>query len=76
MEAAIPFSLVPTPVLELILEKENNELAIEEYQRLREIHCHLASHLVAIKQQTDASVAAIASLGQVEPSAPANLTRS
>lgn len=76
----MPFSLVPTPVLELMLNESDHpeaDKAIEELNRLREMHCHLATHLIAVKQQTDASVAGIHSLlGKVEPHTAAKLTRS
>ncbi|CAB4122474.1 hypothetical protein UFOVP33_11 [uncultured Caudovirales phage] len=75
----MPFSLVPTPILELMLNESDHpktEQAIEELNRLREIHCHLATHLIAVKQQTDASVAGIQSLlGEVEPSPAPKLPR-
>ncbi len=59
---SMPFSLIPTPVLEILLDQSGDEQAIAEYQKLRELHCHLASHLLAIKQQTDASIAGIQSI--------------
>lgn len=75
----MPFSLVPTPILELMLNESDHpetEKAIEELNRLREIHCHLATHLIAVKQQTDASVAGIQSLlSEIQPSPSTKLTR-
>lgn len=65
----MPFSLIPTPVLEWMLDNSNNQEAIDEYNRLREIHCHLATHLIAVKQQTDSTVAGI------QASAPSLSTR-
>lgn len=64
----MPFSLVPTPVLELILNESDNDKAIAEYRRLRDVHCHLLTHFVAVKTQTEASHAGLKSLiGEVEP---------
>ena len=72
----MPFSLVPTPVLELMLNESDNDKAIEEYQRLRDVHCHLLTHFVAIKAQTEASHAGLKSLlGEVEPHPAAHLPR-
>lgn len=72
-ERAVPFSLVPSPVLELMLEESGNRDAVTEYLRLREIHCRLAQHLVAIKQQTEATIGGIQSVCEVEPNAPPKL---
>lgn len=62
-----PFSLVPTPILELMLQDAPEE-AIEEFNRLRDIHCHLLTHLRATKQQTDSTVDELQSiLNQAKP---------
>lgn len=54
-----------TPSLSCVLNDSNHpraDEAINELSRLREANYHLMSHLVAIKQQTDSSVAGIQSL--------------
>lgn len=76
----MPFKLVPTPVLELILNEApatpQTDQAIAELQRLRDVHCHLLTHFVAVKQQTEASTAGLQSLlGEVKPQPTAHLTR-
>lgn len=62
----MPFNLVPTPFLELMLdrnsEKEAAKKAIEELNKLREIQCHLVTHFLAVKRQTEASAAGLDSL--------------
>lgn len=62
----MPFNLVPTPFLELMLDRRGDtpeaEKAIEELNRLREIQCHLVTHFLAVKRQTEASAASLDSL--------------
>lgn len=36
--------------------------AIEELRRLKEVNCHLAAHLIAVKQQTEASAESLQSI--------------
>lgn len=67
----MPFSLVPTPVIEWILQTTDDpkaDEAIAELNKLRDVHCHLLTHFTAIKTQTDASASGIKSvLGEVNP---------
>lgn len=67
----MPFSLVPTPVLEWLLESTDDpkaDQAIAELNKLRDAHCHLLTHFVAIKTQTEASTSGLKSLlGSVQP---------
>jgi len=74
----MPFSLVPTPALELIIEESDHphaDKAVEELRKLRDINCHLLTHFVAIKQQTEASTAGLQSLvREIEPEAPPHLS--
>jgi len=61
----MPFNLVPTPFLELMLDRAENEAAkkaIEELNKMREIQCHLVTHFLAVKRQTEASAAGLDSL--------------
>ena len=61
----MPFCLVPTPFLETILNNDESphaDKAIEELRRLKEVNCHLAAHLIAVKQQTEASAASLQSI--------------
>jgi hypothetical protein len=66
----VPFSLVPTPFIECILQTTDDpkaDQAIDELNKLRDVHCHLLTHFVAIKQQTEASASGIKSvLGDVQ----------
>lgn len=70
----MPFSLVPTPVIELILQTTDDpkaDEAIAELNKLRDVHCHLLTHFTAVKTQTDASASGLRSvLGDV-PTHPA-----
>lgn len=61
----MPFNLVPTPFLELMLDRNKNEhadKAIEELNKMREIQCHLVTHFLAVRRQTEASAASLDSL--------------
>lgn len=70
-----PFSLVPTPMLEIMLNDAPPE-AVDEYLRLREAHYHLVNHLRATKIQTEATVSGLQSLlDEIKPNTPAHLTR-
>ena len=76
----MPFSLVPTPVLESMLNEApatpTTGQAIAELNRLRDAHCHLLTHFVAVKQQTDASHAGLRLLlGEVQPEPAAHFPR-
>ena len=66
----MPFSLVPTPVIEWILQTTDDpkvDEAIAELNKLRDVHCHLLTHFVAVKQQTDSSASGIkAVLGEIQ----------
>lgn len=69
----MPFSLVPTPILEMMLEDAPPQ-AVAEYLRLREAHCHLVNHLRATKTQTEATVSGLQSLlDEIKPNATAHL---
>lgn len=74
----MPFSLVPTPVIEWILQTTNDpkaDQAIAELNKLRDVHCHLLTHFVAIKQQTESSASGIKSvLGNIETHPAPTLT--
>lgn len=75
----MPFSLVPTKVLEILLNEApvnpQTEQAIAELQRLRDVHCHLLTHFVAIRNQTEASTAGLQSLiDEIESDSTAHLT--
>jgi hypothetical protein len=67
----VPFSLVPTPTLELLLEQSDHpqaNQAVIELIRLRDANCHLLTHFVAVQNQTKISAAGIKSvLGDVRP---------
>lgn len=67
----MPFSLVPTPVIEWILQNTDDpkaDQAIAELNKLRDVHCHLLTHYVAVKRQTDSSASGLKSLlGDVQP---------
>lgn len=67
----MPFSLVPTPVIECILQNTDDPKAaqaIAELNKLRDVHCHLLTHFTAVKTQTDASASGLKSLlGSVQP---------
>ena len=70
-----PFSLVPTPLLEMMLNDAPQE-TVEEYLRLREAHHHLVNHLRATRTQTEATVSGLQSLlDEIKPNTPAHLTR-
>ena len=70
-----PFSLVPTPLLEIMLNDAPQE-TVEEYLRLREAHCHLVNHLRATKTQTEATVSGLQTLlDEIKPNATTHLTR-
>ncbi|CAB4154486.1 hypothetical protein UFOVP653_5 [uncultured Caudovirales phage] len=59
---AMPYSIIPTPFIELILndtESPHAEQAIEELNRLRAVQCHLVTHLHATKLQTDACISVV-----------------
>lgn len=72
----MPYSLVPTPILEAILNDANNEQAAAELQRLHDVNCHLLTHYVATKQQSEATHAGLdLLLGEIEPEAPPQLPR-
>lgn len=61
----MPFSLVPTPIIESILNDSDHPQAakaIEELNRLRDVQCHLVTHFVAVQRQTQASGAGLRSL--------------
>jgi hypothetical protein len=61
----VPFSLVPTPVIEWILQNTDDpkaDQAISELNKLRDVHCHLLTHFVAVKAQTEASTSGLKSL--------------
>lgn len=62
----MPFNLVPTPFLELMLDRSaanpEAEKAIEELNKMREIQCYLVTHFLAVKRQTEASAASLDSL--------------
>lgn len=61
----MPFSLVPTPFIEWILQTTDDpkaDDAIAELNKLRDVHCHLLTHFVAVKNQTDSSAAGLKSL--------------
>ena len=72
----MPFSLVPTPVIEWILQTTDDpkaDEAIAELNKLRDVHCHLLTHFVAVQNQTKSSAAGLKSvLGEVQthPSPP------
>lgn len=72
----VPFSLVPTPVIEWILQTSDDpkaDQAIAELNKLRDVHCHLLTHFVAVKTQTESSASGIKSvLGDIQthPSPP------
>ena len=67
-------SLIAAPKLESLLETHGCETAIAEYQKLCDVAEHLATHLIAVKQQTDATLGGIeSSVGQVEASPPPQL---
>jgi hypothetical protein len=58
----VPFSLMPTPFLELILNESDSphvEHAINELHRLRAVQSHLLTHLEATKMQTDACISGV-----------------
>ncbi len=70
-----PFSLVPTPLLEMMLSDAPQE-AVDEYLRLREAHCHLVNHLRATKTQTEATISGLQSLlDEIKPDGSTHLTR-
>ncbi len=55
----MPYSLIPTTFIELILNETDSphaEQAIEELNRLRAAQCHLVTHLQATKMQTEACI--------------------
>ena len=71
----MPFSLVPTPFLEMMLENLDESdtraaKAIEELQRLRDVQCHLVTHLMAVKRQSEASAAGLQALLKDDDTAP------
>lgn len=71
----MPFSLVPTPMLEIMLNDAPPE-AVDEYLRLREAHHHLVNHLRATRTQTEATVSGLqALLDEIKPNATTHLTR-
>lgn len=58
----MPFSLIPTPFIEMILndtEHPHAEQAIDELNRLRAVQCHLMTHLSSTKMQTDACISCV-----------------
>lgn len=65
----MPFSLVPTPVIEWILQNTDDpkaDQAIAELNKLRDVHCHLLTHFVAVQSQTQASASGLRSvIGEV-----------
>ena len=70
-----PFSLVPTPLLEMMLNDAPQE-AVDEYLRLREAHCHLVNHLRATKTQTEATVSGLQSLlDEIKPDGSTHFAR-
>lgn len=70
-----PFSLVPTPLLEMMLSDAPQE-AVDEYLRLREAHCHLVNHLRATKTQTEATVSGLqALLDEIKPDGSTHFAR-
>ena len=69
------FSLVPTPLLEMMLSDAPQE-AVDEYLRLREAHCHLVNHLRATKTQTEATVSGLQSLlDEIKPDGSTHFAR-
>lgn len=71
----MPFSLVPTPLLEIMLEDAPQE-TVDEYLRLREAHCHLVNHLRATKVQTEATVSGLqALLDEIKPDTSSHFFR-
>ena len=61
----MPFSLVPTPTLELLLEQSDHpqaNQAVIELIRLRDANCHLLTHFVAVQNQTKISASGIKSV--------------
>lgn len=61
----MPFSLVPTPFIEWILQTTDHpkaDQAIAELNKLRDVHCHLLTHFVAVQNQTQASASGIRSV--------------
>lgn len=75
----MPFSLVPTPFIETILNHSTHpqaDQAIEELNRLRDVQCHLLTHYVAVQRQTQASGAGLQSLiSEIKPKPSTHLTR-
>ena len=75
----MPFSLVPTPFIEWILENTDDpkaNQAIDELNKLRDVHCHLLTHFVAVQNQTQSSASGIRSVvGEVNayPAPPLKL---
>lgn len=65
----MPFSLVPTPFIEWILQTTDDpkaDQAIAELNKLRDVHCHLLTHFVAVQNQTQSSASGLRSvLGEV-----------
>jgi hypothetical protein len=71
MLPAMPYSLIPTTFIELVLNETDSphvEQAIEELNRLRAVQCHLVTHLETTKMQTDACISCVQPLLQsVQP---------
>lgn len=74
----MPFSLVPTPVIEWILQSSDDpkaDEAIAELNKLRDVHCHLLTHFTAVQNQTKSSAAGLRSvLGDVQTHSDPPLT--
>ena len=76
----MPFSILETPNLETVLNSTPKdrvtEQALAEYARLREVNYHLATHLKAVKMQTDATLGGIQSLFcQLKPNSASEFLR-
>lgn len=58
----MPATSFDTPALKRVLEESKDDAAIAEYHRMLELQHHLCTHMRIIKQQTDASIAAVIGL--------------
>ncbi len=67
----MPYSLIPTTFIELVLNDTDSphaDKAIEELNRLRAVQCHLVTHLETTKMQTEACISCVQPLLQsVQP---------
>lgn len=73
----MPFSLVPTPLIEALLIGSSDNEAHKEYLRLRDVECHLMTHYVAVMKQNEATHAGLDLLiGKIQPDPPPQLPRS